>query len=514
MRTGAAPKTGSFRAGVALSVGLALLLRAPYFGTPLGVDEGGLAFVAQHWVRHGTSLYGDQWLDRPPLLVLLVRLATMAGGDAGLRALGALAAGPLVVLAACLAREIGGSRAGRIAAVLTALLASSIALDAVYTPAELLAAVPAAASVLCLVTALRSGRPGRLVAAGALAASAVLVKQSFLDAGLAGVACLVACALRPPPGFRRTWPIAWVAGAALPVAAMVAASATGYVAVRGLPYALLGFRLEALRALAGSSASLPARSARLLGPALASGLAFAVALAPVGWRAVRRDAVVAATLAAWGAGGVAGVAGGGTYWAHYLIEIVPVAAVLAALALAEAPAVVRTVALRTAVAVACGAAAVATVLVAERPPHRVERAIGSYIRAHARPGDTEYVLYARANVLHYAGLPDAFPYSWSLMLRARPDARPALYRLLDSRRRPTWLVPWQDDDSWRLDRGGIVDVLLRRYYRPAATVAGHVILRRRIAPPVADGGVMPAPLGRGGDGAGGARRAPRPRPPR
>ena len=64
------------------------------------------------------------------------------------------------------------------------------------------------------------------------------------------------------------------------------------------------------------------------------------------------------------------------------------------------------------------------------------------------------------------------------MLRARPDARGALYALLASPRRPTWLVPWQDDDSWRLDRGGRVDGLLRRYYRPAATVGGHVIQHR------------------------------------
>jgi hypothetical protein len=66
-------------------------------------------------------------------------------------------------------------------------------------------------------------------------------------------------------------------------------------------------------------------------------------------------------------------------------------------------------------------------------------------------------------------------------VRARRGARPALYRLLASPRRPTWLVAWQDDDRWRLDRGGIVDGLLRRNYRPAATVAGHLILRR-IAP--------------------------------
>jgi hypothetical protein len=139
---------------------------------------------------------------------------------------------------------------------------------------------------------------------------------------------------------------------------------------------------------------------------------------------------------------------------------------------------VRVAVARAAVALACVAAAGATVYVADDRPHGAERDVGTYIHAHARPGDTQYVLYARANVLHYADLPTPFPYDWSLMLRARPGARPALYRLLASPRRPTWLVTWQDDDRWRLDRSGIVDVLLRRNYRPAATVAGHLILRR------------------------------------
>jgi hypothetical protein len=87
-------------------------------------------------------------------------------------------------------------------------------------------------------------------------------------------------------------------------------------------------------------------------------------------------------------------------------------------------------------------------------------------------------MYARANVLFYGGLRTPYPYDWSLMVRAYPGARADLYGLLASPRRPTWLVTWQDDDRWHLDAGDRVDVLLRRYYRPAAFVAGHGILRR------------------------------------
>ena len=156
----------------------------------------------------------------------------------------------------------------------------------------------------------------------------------------------------------------------------------------------------------------------------------------------------------------------------------PVSAVLFGLAIADWRPAGRNAVAGTAVALACGAAVAATVHVADRHPHGAERDVGIYIRAHARPGDTEYVLYARANVLRYAGLPTPFPYDWSLMVRAQARARPELYRLLASPRRPTWLVPWQDDDRWQLDSGGVVDALLRRNYRPAATVAGHLILRR------------------------------------
>lgn len=64
---------------------IVLLLRAPYLAVPLGRDEGGLAFLARHW--DGGSLYGAYWVDRPPLLLALFKLAVL-GGDRGVRVLG------------------------------------------------------------------------------------------------------------------------------------------------------------------------------------------------------------------------------------------------------------------------------------------------------------------------------------------------------------------------------------------------------------------------------------------
>src|SRR3954447_12021555 len=87
---------------------VALLLRAPYISTPLGRDEGGLTYLAQHW--SGGSLYGDYWVDRPPLLIDLFKLAGLAG-ELGVRLLGALAAVSLVIAIALLAQAVAGPRA-------------------------------------------------------------------------------------------------------------------------------------------------------------------------------------------------------------------------------------------------------------------------------------------------------------------------------------------------------------------------------------------------------------------
>src|SRR4051794_29909587 len=162
---------------------VALALRVPYFHVGLGIDEGGIAFLAQHWHgTSGTSLYGNLWLDRPPLLVALFKLAVL-GGAGGVRALGAVAALALVGTAYALGRTLGGARTAGVAALLTALLSGSFSLAAVYPPAELLAAVPAAGSVACLLASRRRRGLALPAAAGALAVTALLVKQSFFDAG-------------------------------------------------------------------------------------------------------------------------------------------------------------------------------------------------------------------------------------------------------------------------------------------------------------------------------------------
>jgi hypothetical protein len=470
------------RAGWALGgcLLLALALRAPYLSTSLGRDEGGVAFIARNWPSGHGSLYGAYWLDRPPLLVALYKLA-VAGGDSGVRVLGAIAALALVAAVARLGREVAGPRAGLIAGLLAALLTGSVALGGVYTPAELLAAVPSTLSVLCLVLVHRRRRARWLFAAGLLAVAALLIKQSFLDAVLAGLA-FVAASGAAERGARVRWPLAYAAGAAIPLAALLGWQVVARLPDGGLVYALVGFRLDALHALAGSGLPLHVRLRKLEAPAIASGLALVTGLAVIGLRRLRGDRVLLVTFAAWLAGATVGVLGGGSYWPHYLIELIPVGCVAAAAGIAARRTATRVALVGSCAAVSLYSAAGGIAHFARHPPHRQALAVARYVREHARPGDTQYVMYAQANAAYYTGLPSPYPYAWSLMVRANPGAIPQLQRLLASPRRPTWLVEFQAPSHWGLDPHGVTRRLIARGYRVAETVHGRRIYLRSDRP--------------------------------
>src|SRR3954447_26903350 len=289
------------------------LLRLPWLSVPLGRDEAGIALVAQHWT--GGSLYGEYWLDRPPLLIVLFKLAVL-GDSYGVRVLGMVAALALVIAIVLLARALAGARAGAIAGLLAALLTGSSAIGAVYTPGELLAAVPSTLSVLCLVLAHRSRRTGTVVAAGALAVTAVLVKQSFLDAGFAGLVFVLVSGVLDRD-VRVRWPIAYALGAAVPLLVVLAWLAVAGVSLSYFVYTMFGFRMDLLHTLSATSLPLHVRILQLEEPAWDTGLALVLGGAVVGLLlALRRDRVLIATFAAWLAPGVIGVLGGGSYFVH------------------------------------------------------------------------------------------------------------------------------------------------------------------------------------------------------
>jgi hypothetical protein len=248
---------------------LALALRAPYLSIPLGRDEGGLSYMAQHWLEGGGQLYGPYWVDRPPLMFLLFKLAVL-GGQAGVRALGAVFAVALVIGIAQIARLVEGSRASWMAGLLAALMISSVSIGSIFTPGEILAVVPSTFSVLCLVLAHRSRQTRSIVLAGLLAVAAALIKQSFLDAGFAGVV-FVAVSATLDPDVRRRWPLAYVAGAAIPLVPVLVWLVAAHQTIGTFAYTMFGFRLQLLHTLAGSDLPLHVRLENLEEPVWESG---------------------------------------------------------------------------------------------------------------------------------------------------------------------------------------------------------------------------------------------------
>ena len=471
------------RTGIVLAVALlaTIGLRLLYFPVPLGIDEGGVAFIAKAWGHGHGSLYGAYWIDRPPLLIALYKLA-IAGGVVGVRVLGLVAALALVAVTTLLTRAVAGDRAARAAGVLAMGLATSASLAAVATPAELLAAVPAAASIGCLVAAHRRGGARWLAGAGLLAVTAALIKQSFLDAGFAGAVFVIASSIRDRRP-RLAWAAAYAGGALIPVAAVGLWLLLAHESASQLVYALFGFRVHALQVLSSTSAPLYVRARGLVRPGAASGIFVVLLIAVAGLWGLRRERVLVATIAAWLAAGAFGVLAGGSYWPHYWIQLLAPATMLAAAALSR----LRRPALVAAVAVLAAWPMVGT-LVSVSAVRQVQAnhgvlAVAKYVRTHARPGDTQYVMYAKANVAYYTGLQSPFPYHWSLIARAYPGATTRLLHLLRSPQRPTWIVRWQPANAWGLDPHGTLKAALHENYRWVARVHGRPIYHVRSSSP-------------------------------
>src|SRR3954467_12152092 len=109
-------------AWIALGIAVVVALRAPWIGAALGRDEAGDTLDALAWHHSGPFAYGPYFLDRPPLLVALSRLAAVADGPVGVRVLGAFAAAAGVALITLLAVRVAGRRAALVAALLSAAL--------------------------------------------------------------------------------------------------------------------------------------------------------------------------------------------------------------------------------------------------------------------------------------------------------------------------------------------------------------------------------------------------------
>jgi hypothetical protein len=447
-------------------------LRLLFLAEPAGSDEAGFLLVGTGW-HDGSSLYGDYWVDRPPLLIWIMQLC---GSLTTLRLVGLAACIVMVLGVARTAFVVAGDRAARWAAAAGALFSTAHWLGVPRTNGEMLASAFVAWGFALAAQALL--RPGRrawvpALAAGLLGAAAVLIKQTIAD----GLVFLVVLALavgwqRPKQRERVVRSVAWAsAGLAAGIGTGLVGAVSRGTSVLDLLDALVTFRAEAgeVIRLSASDATTD-RFAVLLATWAVSGLAVITVLTL--WHgARRRDPALLACLGVLVFVSATALLGG-SYWAHYLFQLVPAAAVAAGLLAVRVAPRTRLV-VTTFIAVMTAGNLVWTL--ASPPPHGVQaETIGTWLRQSGQPTDTAVVGYGQPNVLAAARMTSPYPFLWSLPVRTRDSDLAAMTDVLSGPNRATWFVDWSGPAAWGIDRATL-DPVLQSGYRIVATVCGKRI---------------------------------------
>lgn len=484
---------------VAGLVVLAVLLRLPFLGLFPMPDESGLLIVASQWHDSGPMMYGHLFVDRPPGLIAFYAAVHALGGITAARWLGMVLVGVLVVAASRVGWLLAGRRGVLWAGVVAMALATNRATGAQEINAELIGVPFIVAGIALGVDAVRREHPPArqrllLVAAGLLVTVGPMVKQNLVD-GIAFLVVLVAAqAWCGRWGIRRavsSLGLLSVGVAVLPVLVAIwfVVDGPGLAVVW---HTLFGFRVQAGQVISdGSLVAVGERMRKLPLLALSSGLV--TVLLAGAWLLRRRlsHPVVLAT-------GVAltielvGVALGGSYWAHYLIALIPGAVLVVA---ATAAVVKRGVPMLLAVAFALTSTLVdtAAAVVGPAPAEQDlrDRAVTSWLQDAHLPGDTGLVTYGQAQVLEASGLRPGYAFLWSLPARTLDPDLHRLARDLHAPSGPDWVVVWLPVDTWGLDPHGLVAGELTRHYRQVATVCGVPIWLKsgeyRTLPPVPAG---------------------------
>ncbi len=397
------------------------------------------------------------------------------GGSAtALRALAAVVAAGVAALTMAITARVAGRIAAVGAGLLVATAGASPFIESFTLSGELLASLAACASMLAFVTYLRSERREWLVAAGLLTGCAVMLKQSGFDAGAAAALYLVLTRRR-----EALAPVAVLVGAALVPVALGAALA---VSLSDWWYALVTYRGQADSIVTGSLSarldmawdSLPA-ALKALGPMII-----------VAIPGLRRSPLL---VRLWVAIAAVGVIGGGNFHAHYYQQLVPPLGVLAGVGVAamwEARA--RAWVAASAVAAVAALAFTAPLWfdssdaqareVFPNDPHLLsDGAVVRYVRAHTRPDQRIFVLWAAAGIYYLADRDPAVRYMWYRNIQAIPGALGEARRALAGPNPPALVVV--ENLPGGIDQTGATARILQDRYRRVAIVSGVPIYAPR-----------------------------------
>jgi uncharacterized membrane protein YoaT (DUF817 family) len=464
----------------------------------LGSDEGGFSMVARFAGSGGGFLYGPQWVDRPPGLIALYGLAQHLG-PYGARLTAGMLAVALVAALAWAAAEVGGQLAARWAAWTGFAFASSTLLGAQRLTGELAAAAFVSVSVAALIRSARASRGrAQVVLFGALAGAstvvAMLMKQNFAD-GLVFAAVLLIAGVATRTNRLTYQPRRMLlTGGGFVLGALVLAAVTVWWAhnhggLQALLYAMFGFRADAAAVMAQGSWTAPLhRLDKLAGVALLSGLALLVIHLTISHRRrLRHLDPLAWAIVAAGVVELFGVFAGANFWSHYFIALIPMVALAAGLsANSRTPSGRWT---RRLVVLAVVVTAVVSPIRAFDYAHTPSASYttGRWVADSARAGDSIVVPFTHANVINASRLRPGYPYAWSLPVRTLDPHLTLLVAALEGPEAPTWVVRWNDTNSWGLDPDHGVDAALQAHYTPVAEVCGHPVwlhqgIDRQLAP--------------------------------
>lgn len=471
-----------------LAVIVTVVLRLPFLTRWPSPDEAGFLMVGSQWHAGGTSLYGNYWVDRPPLLIALFQGSSALGGLPALRLLGCVAAAAVVLGSSVAARMIAGRRAARWSAVVAAALCTTPLLGTVNVNGELLGGPFVVGGIVAAIAALHSrddGRAGQLAfLAGASAMSAVLIKQNLGDAFVFGLVATVVAWRRGDISGRRMYRVfaSAAGGTVLITYAVALLTSLRGTSLGGVFDAMYPFRFAAGRVMADAGKQHAAgRLDMLVAVGAASGLALLLAMIVWGAGRHRLGGADAIGLCATLVFALISIAVGGNYWTHYLIELVVPTAILTGTLIAR-----RQRFLSPLAATIVLASAVTWGIWHLSVGPSTGSVVGKSIAASAKPADTIVTAYGHADVDQNAGLSSPYAYLWSLPVKTLDPQLSALNRVLSGPQRPTWFVTWNKVPSWGLDSAAVKETV-RREYHPVARVCGRTVYLR-------DGVSRPAPI--------------------